>query len=168
MRFTQSRSLFPALLASFICVVSLTLAVWGGKRPSSSKADGKAVGQAAGVAAPTVTLPAANGIAQGSWGGNTIGLKVTPKGTSFIMDCAVAQVLQPIVPNAQGEFSVPGQVREEGRGPARPATFQGTIAGDQMQIAVFFRDSNGQIENWQDELTFGHDGPKAPDCQLTA
>ena len=84
------------------------------------------------------------------------------------MDCAIAQVLQPIVPNAQGEFSVPGQVRVEGGGPVTSATFQGTLAGDQMQIAVFYRDAQGQVENWQDELTFGHDGPVAPVCPLAA
>jgi hypothetical protein len=80
----------------------------------------------------------------GSWGGEHIGLEVTPEGGRVEYDCAHGTIDQPVVTDAQGRFDLRGtHIREHG-GPVRkdetadshPARFTGQIKGETMTLTV--------------------------------
>ena len=97
-------------------------------------------------AMPIADPPAApRGVAvTGDWGGEHAALSLSASGGRVQYDCAHGTLDAPVVADANGVFSVPGQhVREHG-GPVRvgeqpgsqPALYRGTVSGDRMQLHV--------------------------------
>ena len=96
-------------------------------------------------------LAATRGVAvTGDWGGEHVALSLSANGGQVQYDCAHGTVDAPMVADANGAFSVPGQhVREHG-GPVRigeqpesqPALYRGTVSGDRMQLHV----TSGAVE----------------------
>jgi len=97
------------------------------------------------------------------WGGRGISLQMTPQGATVDFDCAQGQILQPIRPGANGEFSVAGTLTRERGGPVQkntastptPATYKGTIHGDTMELQVLPSD-RGELPSFT--LTRGSAG----------
>lgn len=110
------------------------------------------------------------GARTGTWGGEHIGLDVTPQGGQVEYDCAHGTVDQRIVPDARGHFDVRGtHVREHG-GPIRkdesadshPARFVGEIKGDTMMLTVTESDTKEVVGTFT--LVFGQT-PRVMKCR---
>ncbi len=86
------------------------------------------------------------------WGARGISLRMTASGASLEFDCAQGRITQPIVPNAQGDFSVAGTYTPEIGGPVQrnnpprdlPATYKGSISGNTMRLEIVLADKNRQ------------------------
>ncbi len=71
-------------------------------------------------------------------------MKLNPQGATVEFDCAHGAISQPIQPNSNGEFSVSGTYTPERGGPVQknsaprdlPATYQGVIEGNTMQLKI--------------------------------
>ena len=77
---------------------------------------------------------------------------MTAQGATIEFDCGHGSILQPVKPNAAGEFSVAGTFTPERGGPIRkdslpsdlPATYKGTISGDSMHLEIVLSDKDRQ------------------------
>ena len=86
------------------------------------------------------------------WGGRDIRMEMTAQGATIEFDCGHGSILQPVKPNAAGEFSVAGTYTPERGGPIRkdnppsdlPATYKGTISGDRMRLEILLSDKDRQ------------------------
>jgi hypothetical protein len=80
----------------------------------------------------------------GSWGGQHIGLSLTPEGGTVDYDCASGRIDGPVVPNAIGEFHVRGTHTASAAGPVRegqvpqslPALYSGSVKGSVITLEV--------------------------------
>ncbi|HVR80935.1 MAG TPA: hypothetical protein VHF02_02425 [Luteimonas sp.] len=80
----------------------------------------------------------------GSWGGAHVGLLLSPSGGSIEYDCAHGTLDAAVIPDAGGAFRVAGRhVREHGgperageQPPSLPALYEGSVAGNRMQLRV--------------------------------
>ncbi len=98
------------------------------------------------------------------WGGQHVSMKVTAQGATLEFDCAHGSVLQPIKPNAKGEFTVRGTYTPERGGPVRrdvpsndlPATFKGSIEGETMRLEIMLTGKDQAPEPFT--LTLGKAG----------
>ena len=98
------------------------------------------------------------------WGGRDISMEITPQGATLEFDCARGNMLEPIKPDAKGEFVVHGTYTPEHGGPITlanpprdlPATYKGAIDGDTMRLQVIIADKNQQPEPFT--LTRGKTG----------
>jgi len=78
------------------------------------------------------------------WGGRHASMEMSAEGATLEFDCAHGTILQPIKPNAKGEFTVSGTYTPEQGGPVQkntsandiPATYKGTVEGDTMQLQI--------------------------------
>src|SRR5262245_54892968 len=80
----------------------------------------------------------------GDWGGQHVGMVVTPSGAQLEYDCAHGRITEPLRPDEDGEFvAAGGHVREHG-GPIRqdeqivelPARYVGRVRGGRMTLRV--------------------------------
>jgi hypothetical protein len=77
-------------------------------------------------------------------------MKMNDKGATLEFDCARGTIGQPITPDANGKFSLAGTYSPERGGPVRkdnpsntvPATYQGTMQGDTMQLQIIPEDQS--------------------------
>jgi len=98
------------------------------------------------------------------WGARGIALRMTEQGAKIEFDCAHASILQPIEPNASGEFSVPGTYTPEAGGPVQknnpgrdlPATFHGVIRRDSIHLEMTVSGEGQQPRSFT--LTRGNPG----------
>ena len=80
----------------------------------------------------------------GSWGGQHIGMKATAVAVSFDFDCAAGRIDGPLLPQANGAFSVNGVYFPGHGGPTRvdeipralPAIYRGSISGATMRLSI--------------------------------
>lgn len=80
----------------------------------------------------------------GRWGGAHVELLLLPSGGSIEYDCADGALDTAVVLDADGNFRVPGRhVRGHGgpeqigeQLPSQPALYEGSVAGDRMQLRV--------------------------------
>lgn len=80
----------------------------------------------------------------GRWGGEHVGVTLTPGGGRVEYDCASGSIDQPVMPAADGRFAasgthVPGQGGPAQVGytpPSHPARYSGRVSGDVMDIEV--------------------------------
>ena len=87
------------------------------------------------------------------WGGRNISMQMTVEGASLEFDCGRGAILQPIKPNAAGDFSVAGTYTQEMGGPVLknnpprdlPATYKGRISGDTMHLEIVLSDKDLQL-----------------------
>ena len=82
-------------------------------------------------------------VAQGTWGGQGIGLEVTETGARVEYDCARGTVDQAMTLDADGRFDSRGTYASEGPGPiregeskGRPAQYSGQLQGETMTLTV--------------------------------
>lgn len=98
---------------------------------------------ACAMSGPGAGLPPGTAL-DGSWGGVHAGLLLSPSGGSIEYDCAHGTLDAAVVPDAGGAFRVAGRhVREHGgpeqageQLPSQPASYQGNVDGDRMQLRV--------------------------------
>ena len=97
-----------------------------------------------------LTISAAAGIQKmrristGLWGGQYISMKVSAKSATIEYDCATGVIDGPLVVDADGHFTLRGIHRTERGGPIRadespkgqPATYTGSIEGNQMTLTL--------------------------------
>ncbi len=80
----------------------------------------------------------------GSWGGEHVALTLSPSGGGIEYDCADGTLDAAIMPDAAGNFRVPGRhVRGHGgpeqvgeQLPSEVALYEGSVAGDRMVLRV--------------------------------
>ena len=87
-----------------------------------------------------------------TWGGHDVSMEVSPQGATLEFDCAHGNILEPIKANASGEFALRGTYTPEHGGPITlanpprdlPATYKGTIHGNEMRLEVMLADKDQQ------------------------
>lgn len=95
------------------------------------------------LSAGCATVSSAGRVA-GNWGGQHIGLALTPTGGSVDYDCAAGRIDEPLIADAHGRFvargsHTPGTGGPEREGevrPSYPATYSGSVRGDRMLLRV--------------------------------
>jgi len=83
-------------------------------------------------------------VAAGDWGGVGISLIATEQGAQLELDCALGEISQPLVLDAEGGFTLDGTFTPEHGGPVRedevlesePATYAGIVDGNQMTLTI--------------------------------
>jgi len=86
------------------------------------------------------------------WGGRGISLQENASGATIELDCAHGSITDPMPPIAGGDFSVAGTYTPETGGPVQknapprdlPATYNISISGDTMRLAVILADKSRQ------------------------
>ena len=102
------------------------------------------------------TVPAQ--VRVGTWGGDHLRLDVTATGAQAEFDCAHASIGEPLTLDANNHFTAAAQFVTEG-GPSgrtatpRPARFAGSVADDQLTVAVTLTDTNEDAGTFT--VTFG-------------
>jgi peptide/nickel transport system substrate-binding protein len=79
-----------------------------------------------------------------TWGGRGVTMKTNGDGATLEFDCAQGKILQPLKPNAGGDFTARGTYTQERGGPvlkASPpsdvsATYRGSVHGDTMRLEI--------------------------------
>jgi len=103
-------------------------------------------------------------LANGVWGGQSISLEINDGGAEINYDCAHGTITEKVIPDLKGKFVAKGfHVREHG-GPVReeedrtgkPVTYQGSIAGETMTLAVTLSETKESIGTFT--LTRGKSG----------
>jgi hypothetical protein len=82
------------------------------------------------------------------WGGMHVRMELTPQGATLEFDCGHGSILEPVKPNAKGEFVARGTYTPEHGGPVirdnpprdLPAIYKGTINGETMQLEIILAD----------------------------
>ena len=83
-------------------------------------------------------------IPRGEWGGSHISMKVGEQSATIEYDCAHGEIPGPLSIDSEGKFRLPGSFTRERGGPIRaddvpqsePATYSGTIKGNQMTLTL--------------------------------
>jgi len=83
-------------------------------------------------------------ISTGLWGGPHISMKVGAKSATLEYDCANGEIDGPLVIDAKGDFKLRGTHRAEHGGPVRadessegrPATYTGSVKGNEMTLTL--------------------------------
>jgi hypothetical protein len=88
--------------------------------------------------------PGTTPLAQGEWGGRSIGLFVTADASRFELDCAHGDIKGQILLDPAGKFSTQGTYTFERGGPifendpadTHPALYAGTVTGPKMELTI--------------------------------
>jgi hypothetical protein len=104
-----------------------------------------------------------NRVAEGTWGGNHVRLRVTASGGDIEFDCAHGELSEALKLDAEGRFDVAGTLTREG-GPirldvprtGRAARYTGRVEGQTMTLTVKFDDKNQEAQALA--LTRGSEG----------
>src|ERR1044071_291038 len=91
-------------------------------------------------------------ISTGLWGGQHISMKVGTKSATIEYDCANGVIQGPLTIDANGNFKLRGTHRAEHGGPVRadesnegsPATYTGSIKGNEMTLTLKLDDDEPQ------------------------
>lgn len=86
------------------------------------------------------------------WGGPHVSMVISEKNATLEFDCAEGVILNPIKPDANGDFSADGTYTPQRGGPVKkdappndfPATYRGTIHGGSMQLEVVLSNKDQQ------------------------
>ena len=103
-------------------------------------------------------------LANGVWGGQGISLEINDSGAEINYDCAHGTITGKVIPDREGKFAAKGfhvrehggPVREEEKANGQPVTYQGSIDGDTMTLAVNVSETKEAIGNYT--LTRGKSG----------
>lgn len=95
-------------------------------------------------AAGCASVPPAGIPLTGSWGGEHVGLELTPTGGTADYDCAAGRIEGPLLPRADGSFQASGTHTPGTGGPERigvvppsyAARYEGSVRGDRMTLLV--------------------------------
>ena len=86
------------------------------------------------------------------WGGPHVSVVTSEKNVTLEFDCAEGVILNPIKPDANGDFSAEGTYTPQRGGPVKkvsppndlPATYKGTIHGNTMHLEVILANQDQQ------------------------
>jgi len=86
------------------------------------------------------------------WGGAHVSMVASEKNVTLEFDCAEGVILNPLKPDANGNFSAEGTYTPQRGGPVKkdsppndlPATYKGTIHGDTMHLEVILANKDQQ------------------------
>ncbi len=86
------------------------------------------------------------------WGGPHVSMVTSEKNVTLEFDCAEGIILNPIQPDAKGNFSAEGTYTPQRGGPVKkdspptdlPAIYKGTIHGNTMQLQVVLANQDEQ------------------------
>jgi hypothetical protein len=104
-----------------------------------------------------------NRVAEGTWGGNHLRLRVTAMGGEVEFDCAHGEISEALKLDAEGRFDIAGTLTREG-GPirsdapraGRAARYVGRVEGQTMTLNVKFDDTDHESQTFA--LTLGSEG----------
>jgi hypothetical protein len=103
----------------------------------------------------------------GTWGGDNAGLIADDTSAHVHIGCTYGNVHQPVIPDDQGRFDVPGEhnitAYPVDRGILHPARFSGRIAGGQMSLTVTLTDPTVTLGPVQ--LAYGKE-PRMGPCPI--
>ena len=96
------------------------------------------------AASACASVPPAGVPVTGRWGGDHVGLELTPSGGTLDYDCAAGRIDGPVLPRADGTFQAfgihtPGTGGPERVGvvpPSHSARYDGSLRGDSMTLQV--------------------------------
>lgn len=94
------------------------------------------------LASACASVPPAGVPLTGRWGGDHVGLELTPNGGTLDYDCAAGRIDGPVVPRADGTFQAVGTHTPGTGGPERvgvaptsyAAQYDGSVRGDRMTL----------------------------------
>jgi hypothetical protein len=97
-----------------------------------------------GLLAAALAQSSSGNAVTGDWGGQHVRLSIREDGVEIEFDCGHGTLEEPPAPDENGEFQVRGRYVAERGGPtlkgedspARPARYEGSIAGDRMTLRV--------------------------------
>jgi hypothetical protein len=86
------------------------------------------------------------------WGGPHVSMVASYENVTLEFDCAEGVILNPIKPDANGDFSAEGTYTPQRGGPVKkdsppndlPATYKGTIHGNTMHLEVILANQDQQ------------------------
>jgi hypothetical protein len=86
------------------------------------------------------------------WGGPHVSIVTSEKNVTLEFDCAEGIILNPIQPDANGNFSAKGTYTPQQGGPVKkdsppndlPATYKGTIHGNAMHLEIILANQDQQ------------------------
>lgn len=86
------------------------------------------------------------------WGGAHVSMVSSQKNVTLEFDCAEGVILNPITPDANGNFSAEGTYTPQRGGPVKkdsppndlPATYKGTVHGSTMHLEVILANQDQQ------------------------
>ncbi len=100
------------------------------------------------------------------WGGPHVRLNVREGGggAELEFDCARGEIVEPLKPDADGRFDLPGTFTRQSPGPirvgltpsARPARYSGRVEGRTMTFSIKLTDTDQETETFT--LTRGSEG----------
>jgi hypothetical protein len=107
----------------------------------------------------------------GTWGGDGIRMDVTKRGAKIEFDCAYGAIDEPLMTGSDGRFRFKGVLVMERGGPVRegqeakslPASYTGSLSGQQMTLTVTITDTGQTIGTFT--LTRGK-AARLTKCQL--
>ncbi len=96
------------------------------------------------AASACANVPPAGVPLTGRWGGDHVGLHLTPSGGTLDYDCAAGRIDGPVLPRADGTFQAAGTHTPGTGGPEREgvvprsyaAQYDGSVRGDRMTLQV--------------------------------
>lgn len=106
-----------------------------------------------GVMSIGISQPQERRMAEGSWGGDQVNIKVEANTATIEYSCAHGTISGPLVLDANGSFKLDGTHTRERGGPtrsdenanAKPAIYTGTINGKTMTLTVKLKDTDETI-----------------------
>jgi hypothetical protein len=122
------------------CVFTLVfLALWQNGSCKSDKTDPMSIKQ--------------NQVANGNWGGQSVGMEVTADGARLRFSCAHGSIAKPLMLDAQGRFSATGTFVAETPGPRREddppkdqtAIYSGSVQGESMTLTITLTATNEKV-----------------------
>lgn len=95
-------------------------------------------------------------VSPGNWGATGISLMVEENAVKMEFDCAVGEIKEKLIKNADGEFDANGFYTAEGFGPVvkdnlpkpQPAHYVGKISGDTMTLNITLTETKQKIGNF--------------------
>jgi hypothetical protein len=86
------------------------------------------------------------------WGGSHVSMVMSSENTTFEFDCAQGVIMNPIKPDANGDFEATGTYTPQRGGPVQkdsppnglPATYKGAIHGNTMTLEILLADKAQQ------------------------
>lgn len=134
----------------------------------ASCGDDQDVNQQPGTAVPTAQpspppgTPSGAYVQVGSWGGDSSTLNVIDSGATYRKGCTTGSV-GPLATNTAGEFSANGTLIEPGLGQVN-ANYAGKVTGQVMSLTVTYTGRDGTPVKYEDDLTYGFEGPLPATC----
>lgn len=86
------------------------------------------------------------------WGGPHASMVVSGQNVTLQLDCAQGEIMNPLQPDVNGDFSAQGTYTPQRGGPVRkdsppndlPATYRGSVHGDTMHLEIVLADKSQQ------------------------